>query len=58
MGAIGLVDLDDTENVIASKNLISVAEQAGTFVGDKNENTIDVFKSYCYYASAPPADGW
>lgn len=53
MGAIGLVDLDDTENVIASANLISVAEQAGTFVGDKNENTIDVFKSYCYYAAAP-----
>ena len=55
MGAIGLVDLDDTENVIASANLISVAEQAGTFVGDKNENTIDVFKSYCYYASGTPS---
>lgn len=56
MGAIGLVDLDDTENVIASANLISMAEQAGTFVGDKNENTIDVFKSYCYYAAATPSN--
>ena len=30
MGAIGLVDLDDTANVIASENLISVAKTAGT----------------------------
>ena len=28
MGAIGLVDLDDTENVIASKDVIAVAKQA------------------------------
>lgn len=55
MGAIGLVDLDDTANVIASSNLISVAKQAGTYVGDESENTIDVFKSYCYYAAATPS---
>lgn len=47
MGAIGLVDLDDTENVIASDNLISVAKAAGTYVGGESENTIDVYKSYC-----------
>lgn len=47
MGAIGLVDLDDTDNVIASDNLISVAKAAGTFVGDEAANTIDVYKSYC-----------
>lgn len=47
MGAIGLVDLDDAENVIASANLISVAKAAGTYVGDEAENTIDVFQSYC-----------
>ena len=52
MGAIGLVDLDDTENVIASANLISVAKQAGTYVGDESENTIDVYASYCGSASA------
>lgn len=55
MGAIGLVDLDDTANVIASSNLISVAKQAGTFVGNEAENTIDVFKSYCLYASVTPS---
>lgn len=54
MGAIGLVDLDDTANVIASANLISVAKDAGTYVGDEGENTIDVFKSYCGYASKSP----
>ncbi len=47
MGAIGLVDLDDKDNVIASSNLISVAKQAGTYVGDESENTIDVYASYC-----------
>ena len=52
MGAIGLVDLDDTENVIASANLISVAKQAGTYVGDESENTIDVYASYCGSSSA------
>lgn len=54
MGAIGLIDLDDTDNVIASANLISVAKQAGTYVGDETQNTIDVFKSYCSYAAKAP----
>jgi len=43
--AIGLIDLDD-ENVIASANLISVAKEAGTYVGDEAANTIDYIASY------------
>ena len=43
---IGLIDLDDTENVIASENLIAVAKQAGTYVGDEAANTIDYVASY------------
>ncbi len=54
MGAIGLVDLDDTDNVLASENLINVAKQTGTYAGDEGENTIDVFKSYCGYATEEP----
>ncbi len=43
---IGLIDLDDTENVIASENLIAVAKKAGTYVGDEEANTIDYLASY------------
>ncbi|MBQ2957449.1 MAG: C69 family dipeptidase [Clostridia bacterium] len=43
---IGLIDLDDTENVIASAKLIEVAKQAGTYVGDEAANTIDYVASY------------
>lgn len=46
MSVIGLIDLDDTENVIASKNLIAVAEAAGSYVGSKEDNTIDYVASY------------
>jgi dipeptidase len=46
MSVIGLIDLDDTENVIASADLIAVAEKAGTYVGDKDANTIDYVASY------------
>lgn len=46
IAVIGRVDLDDTENVIASPKLIEVAEKAGTFVGDKAENIIDFRASY------------
>ena len=54
MGAIGLVSLNDTENVIASDKLIEVAQQAETFVGDAEANTIDVYQSYCGYATRTP----
>lgn len=43
--AIGLIDLDD-ENVVASANLIAVAKEAGTYVGDEAANTIDYIASY------------
>lgn len=46
MSIIGLIDLDDTENVIASDGLIAVAKQAGTYVGDEAANTIDYVASY------------
>ena len=47
MAIIGLIDLDDTENVIASENLIAVAQEAGSYVGDAEANTIDYVASYC-----------
>lgn len=43
---IGLIDLDDTENVIASDKLIEIAKQAGTYVGSEEANTIDYMASY------------
>ena len=46
MSIIGLIDLDDAENVIASEGLIAVAQQAGTYVGDEAANTIDYVASY------------
>lgn len=46
MSIIGLIDLDDTENVIASENLIATAQAAGSFVGDAEANTIDYVASY------------
>ena len=46
MSVIGLIDLDDTENVIASEKLIAVAQEAGTYVGDAEANTIDYAASY------------
>ncbi len=46
ISVIGEIDLDDTENVIASDKLIEVAQQAGTFVGNSDENIIDFRASY------------
>lgn len=43
---IGLIDLDDTENVIVSPKLIEIAKEAGTYVGDEEANTIDYMASY------------
>ena len=47
MAIIGLIDLDDTENVVASAGLIETAQAAGTFVGDAEANVIDYVASYC-----------
>lgn len=49
---IGLIDLDDTENVIASAGLIEVAKNGGFFVGDEEKNIIDYKGSYNGGASA------
>ncbi len=46
MTIIGLVDLDDTENVIASEKLISLAVENGFFCGDQEKNIIDFTESY------------
>lgn len=46
MAVIGSVDLDDTENVIASPKLIETAKAAGTFAGNEAENVIDYRASY------------
>ncbi|MBQ1258346.1 MAG: C69 family dipeptidase [Clostridia bacterium] len=46
MSVIGLIDLDDKENVIASAKLIEIAEANGTYVGDKAANTINYVASY------------
>ena len=46
MAIIGSVDLDDTENVIASPKLIETAKAAGTFTGDEVENVINFRASY------------
>lgn len=46
ISVIGLVDLHDTENVVASDRLIETAVKAGTFVGDDQARRIDFAASY------------
>lgn len=46
MSIIGLIDLDDAQNVIASAGIFDIAEKAGTLVGSKENNTIDYVASY------------
>ena len=46
ISVISLIDLDGTENVIASEGIISVAKEASTYVGDEEANTIDYVASY------------
>ena len=56
ISVIGAIDLDDTEHVIASEGLIETAVQAGSFVGDAEENIID-FRNSCSDASEYPGYG-
>lgn len=56
ISALGKIDLDDTENVIASENVIAVAQEAGTFVGDAEANVIDFNASYNSEAIANRSD--
>ena len=46
MSIIGAIDLDDTDNVIASAGLIETAQAAGSFVGDVDANVINYVLSY------------
>ena len=46
MSIIGAIDLDDTENVIASAGLIETAQAGGFFVGDADANVINYVLSY------------
>ena len=46
MAVIGEIDLDDTQNVIASSKLIETAKAAGTFTGDEEANVINYRASY------------
>ena len=46
ISAIGLIDLNDRENVVASDGLIETAVRAGTFVGDAEAGLIDYAASY------------
>ena len=56
---IGRIDLDDTENIIASDHLFSVAKKAGTFVGDESENIIDFRSSFNdYLMERDDAETW
>jgi dipeptidase len=58
VSVLGRIDLDDTEHVIASKHLISVAKEAGTFVGDEEENIIDYRASYNDYLMNIENEDW
>ena len=46
ISSIGLIDLNDRENVIASDGLIETAVKAGTFTGDAEAGLIDYAASY------------
>ena len=46
MSVIGEIDLDDTENVIASAGLIETAVNGGFFVGNADANVINYVMSY------------
>ena len=46
ISVIGLVNLNDTENVAASAGLIETAMKAGTYVGNPETRTIDYAASY------------
>lgn len=45
VSVLGLLDLDDTEHIIASDGLIELAQKAGTFVGDTEKNIVDYRRS-------------
>ena len=46
LSVIGLVDIHDEENIVASEGLIETAIEAGTFVGNAEAGLIDYAASY------------
>ena len=46
VSVIGLVDLDDNDQVVASGALIETAVRAGSFVGDQDANVLNFAASY------------
>ena len=53
ISVIGLINLNDTENVVASGGLIETAVKAGTFVGDAAAGLIDYAASYDGASDSP-----
>jgi dipeptidase len=58
VSVLGRLDLDDTEHIIASDDLIGVAQRAGTFVGDAEKNIIDYRLSFNDYHVAASEMLW
>lgn len=54
---LGAIDVTDTENVIASAGLVSVAQQAGTLVTDDN-GLIKIAPSYARSSASVPGRMW
>ena len=48
---LGKVNINDKENIIASKGIIETAKKAGVFVGDESKGKIDLAATY-----APPLE--
>jgi dipeptidase len=54
LSVLGLLDLDDTDHIIASEGIIELAQRAGTFVGDADKHIIDYRRSYNDYLVTVP----
>ncbi len=54
---LGLIDLDD-ENIIASEGIIPLAQKAGTFIGNAEENVIDYRRSLTDYTVTIFGEVW
>ena len=58
VSVLGKIDLDDTDHVIASEHLFDVAKEAGTFVGDEEENIINYRASFNDYLMEIENEDW
>lgn len=57
VSVLGLIDLDD-ESIIASDGIIALAQEAGTFIGNAEENIIDFRRSLSDYHVTVFNDIW